>query len=148
MDCYLSAGLGLAMLGASVYTMSVPREQHDKLTNLFSEELTNRYEKIVKERTMHYIQGIAIGIIVSYMLLKNTTITNTYHRNTLFFAISLTVGVVYYMLMPKSDFMLTHLKTEEQKQAWIEVYKTMKNRYFFGFILGALASIPFSNVLC
>jgi hypothetical protein len=148
MSCYLSGAFGLAMLGASFYTMTVSRKQHDELTKLFSEDLVNKYEKIVKERSYHYIQGIVIGIVASYLILQRMNIANTFHRNSIFFGISLTVGVVYYMLMPKSDFMLNHLRTDEQKKAWVNVYQTMKQRYFFGFVLGALASIPFSNILC
>jgi succinate dehydrogenase/fumarate reductase cytochrome b subunit len=57
-------------------------------------------------------------------------------------------GVVFYFLMPKSDYMLNHLKTEEQNKAWLEVYKTMKQRYFLGFLFGALAAVPFAHSFC
>jgi len=40
------------------------------------------------------------------------------------------------------------LKTEEENKAWLSVYKTMKYRYLIGFVLGALAAIPFATALC
>jgi hypothetical protein len=52
------------------------------------------------------------------------------------------------MIMQKSDFMLNHLKTPEQNKRWLDIYKTMKNRYLLGFILGSIAAIPLGNTFC
>jgi len=65
-----------------------------------------------------------------------------------FFAVTLIVAIVYYQLMPKSDYMLNHLKTPEQTKAWLDVYLTMKHRHIGGFLLGALAAVPVSLALC
>jgi hypothetical protein len=74
--------------------------------------------------------------------------TKTFHRISLFLAITIPISVIYYLLMPKSDWMLNHLKTPEQNKAWLEVYKTMKYRYLIGFILGSLSAIPIAYSLC
>jgi len=50
--------------------------------------------------------------------------------------------------MPKSDYMLNHLKTQEQNKAWLEVYKEMQQKYIKGFLLGCLSAIPISLILC
>jgi hypothetical protein len=52
------------------------------------------------------------------------------------------------MLMPKSDYMLNHLKTSEENKKWLNVYNSMKSRYFIGFVLGILATIPLARTLC
>lgn len=148
MNCYLSGILGIAMLGASVSTMSVSEEQHNLLRQTFSEELDTIYGNIVIERRNHYVMGIILGLALAYVVLLNVKITNRFHRMSLFVLITLMTAVVFYFLMPKSDYMLNHLKTEEQNKAWLEVYKTMKQRYFLGFLLGALAAIPISNAFC
>ena len=148
MNCLASGMFGIAMLGASVSTMMVTEEQHNVLRNTFSDELDEVYGKIVIERRNLYVQGILLGCLIAYFTLQLTRITNRFHKMSFFFAITLTVTVVYYFLMPKSDYMLNHLKTEEQNKAWLEVYKTMKQRYFLGFALGALAAIPISYALC
>ena len=148
MNCYLSGVLGAAMLGASVSTMSVTEEQHNMLRNTFSEDLDKIYGNIVIERRNHYILGIVLGIALSYVVLQLVKINNRFHKMSLFVTITLMTAVVFYFLMPKSDYMLNHLKTEEQNKAWLEVYKTMKQRYFLGFLFGAIAAIPLSHALC
>ena len=148
MNCYFSALLGFALLGGSIATLSVTEEQHDLLRNVFSNELDQKYEKIIKERRNHYILGLVIGLLCSFIAVKFVNITNNFHRVSFFLAFTLGTSVVIYMILPKSDYMLNHLKTPEENKKWLQVYNTMKFRYFGGFILGALASIPFSYVLC
>jgi uncharacterized protein YacL len=148
MNCYLSGILGLAMLGASVSTMSVTEEQHNLLRSTFSDELDEIYGKIVIERRNHYVLGLILGVALAYVSLSLVKIANRFHKTSLFVLVTLMTAVVFYFLMPKSDYMLNHLKTEEQNKAWLEVYKTMKQRYFLGFLLGALAAIPLANSMC
>lgn len=148
MNCFVSGIVGLAMLGASFSTMGVSEEQHNALRNTLSEELDRIYENIAHERRNHYIQGLLLGCILAFLVLQVTRITNRFHKMSFFFAIALTTTVVYYSVMPKSDYMLNHLKTEEQNKAWLDIYKTMKQRYFAGLVLGALAAIPISYAMC
>jgi uncharacterized protein YacL len=148
MNCFTSGLVGIAFLGASIGTMLGCQQQTDKLRGVLSPEVAQIYEKIIRERTSHYIQGLILGIVISYIVLLNLKIVNRYHKISLFFAITLFTTVMFYMLMPKSDYMLNHLKTEEETKAWLEVYKNMKSRYFVGFVLGALAAIPLGNTLC
>lgn len=149
MNCFVSGLIGIGLLGASISTMLVTKEQTDQLRNTLSPELAAKYDTIVKERTTHYIQGLLLGMIISYFILLNVVkTTNRFHRISTFFAITLFTTALYYLLMPKSDYMLNHLKGTEENKAWLSVYKTMKYRYLIGFILGALAAIPFANALC
>ena len=148
MNCVTAGIFGLAMLGASASTMMVTEEQHNMLRKTFSDDLDEIYGNIVIERRNHYIQGILLGCLISFFVLQLTRISNRFHKISFFFALTLTVTVVYYFLMPKSDYMLNHLKTEEQNKAWLEVYKTMKQRYFLGFVLGALAAVPIAYAMC
>lgn len=148
MDCYISTFAGLALLGGSISTLSVNKEQHKILRDVFSDELDKRYENIAIERRNHYIIGIVLGILISYFVSKNINILNNFTRIMLFITITLTTAIVFYMVMPKSDYMLNYLKTSEENKKWLEVYTTMKSRYFIGFILGILASVPFSRILC
>jgi uncharacterized protein YacL len=148
MNCYLSGLLGLAMLGGSVATMTVSEEQHANLREVLSDELDKKYDAIVKERRNHYIIGLVLGIVLSYFVLQLVKINNRFHKMSLFLAVTLLTTVMFYSLMPKSDYMLNHLKTEEENKAWLEVYKTMKQRYFVGLLVGALAAVPLANALC
>ncbi len=148
MNCYASGMIGLALLGGSIATLTVSKEQHNLLRNTLSEELDKKYEKIATQRRNHYILGLIIGLFISYIVIKNTNIKNHFTRITLFFTITLGTAIIFYMIMPKSDYMLNHLKTPEQNKRWLDIYKTMKNRYLLGFILGILAAIPLGNTFC
>ncbi len=148
MNCIAAGVLGIAMLGASVSTMSVSEEQHNMLRKTFSDELDEIYGNIVVERRNQYVQGILLGVLIAYFVSLLVKVSNRFHKMSIFITITLMTAVVYYFLMPKSDYMLNHLKTPEQNKAWLEVYKTMKQRYFLGFVLGALAAVPLAYAMC
>jgi hypothetical protein len=148
LTCFLSAAIGFALLGGSFATASVSEKQHDVLRRVLSPELDLIYNKIANERRNLYIQGILIGVVLSAILLYHANIKNKYFKVSAFFAITLTVTVFYYLLMPKSDYMLNHLKTSTENKAWLYVYNTMKTRYLIGMLLGAVASLAFSFTLC
>ncbi len=146
--CYLSAIIGFALLGGSFATLTVTTQQHDVLRRVLSPELDQIHTKIAVERRNLYIHGILFGVVLSIVLLYCANIKNRYFKVSAFFAITLTTSVFYYMLMPKSDYMLNHLKTPAENKAWLYVYNTMKTRYLIGMLLGAAASLAFSFMLC
>lgn len=148
MNCYFSGIAGLALLGASISTMSVNKQQQDLLKQEFSDELDKKYEAIIIERRNHYIFGLILGMIISFIVLNRIKSINYYTRITLFLTITLTIAVIFYMLMPKSDYMLNHLRSMEENKKWLQVYRTMQHRYFIGLVLGALSAIPISTILC
>ena len=148
MNCITSAALGFALLGGSIMTLSVDEEKHEYLRSKFSGELAERHANIVRERRNHYIQGLCLGLLVSFFISFHFKTVNKFYKMMMFTAVTLGIGVLYYLLMPKSDWMLLHLKTADENKAWLEVYKTMKQRYLIGMILGAAASVPFANALC
>ena len=150
MNCYESALLGVGLLGASLYTSAVPKDEINKLRNVLDEKAVDAYDKISKERYSQYIQGLGLGLILVLVInyFYGESITNSYHKATLFLLIMLATSLFYYLISPKSDYMLNHINTPKENSAWLEVYKTMKQRYIFGFILGALASIPISRSFC
>ena len=67
-----------------------------------------------------------MGSIVAYFASDMVASKSMFHKLAVFTAITLLICVVYYSVMPKSDYMLNHLKTEEQIQEWFDVYLTMK----------------------
>jgi hypothetical protein len=148
MNCYLSGMVGTGLLAGSALTLSISEEQQNKLKEVLSPELVVKYEEIITERRNQYIHGLILGIIVSFIFMYNFKINNRFFKITAFLAITLMIAVFYYTLMPKSDYMLNHLKTEEENKVWLGIYKTMKFRYFMGLVLGAAAAIPFAMILC
>ena len=148
MNCYVSGIIGIAMLAGTFSCMTVSEDQHNRLRKIFSDELDEIYGKIVAERRNIYFQGLILGLLVAYFCALKIRFENTFHRITFFLAISLSITVLYYLLMPKSDYMLNHLKTVEENKAWLEVYKVMQQRYFLGVLFGLLSAIPIAYAMC
>ena len=63
-------------------------------------------------------------------------------------AVAFSVNYFYYILSPKSDWMVLHLKSGEETQAWLTVYRTMQYNYHVGLVLGIIAVVAFGNALC
>jgi len=148
MSCYASGLLGIALLGVSFLTLSITQEQHDKLRQVLSDELDMIYDGIVRERRNHYLLGLLLGMLLSVVLLARNPSYSLGTRMAYFLAITLTTAVIVYSFLPKSDYMLNHLKGPEENRAWLEMYQTMKKRYMVGFLLGALAAIPIARAVC
>lgn len=151
-SCIVAGILGIGMLCAAFSTMTVSDEQNAMLRKQYykndGKRLDEIFEKIVVQRRNLYFQGIIIGLILSYFLLNIYKTVNTFHRISFVTAVTLMTSVLYYFLMPKSDYMLNHLTTKEENKAWLSVYKYMKQRYFLGFLFGSLAAIPIAYSMC
>lgn len=148
MSCYASGLLGIALLGGSLLTLTVTKEQHEKMRHVLSDELDAVYDGIVRERRNHYFIGLFIGLLLSVILLARNPSYSLGTRMAYFLAITLTTAVIVYSFLPKSDYMLNHLKGPEENRAWLEMYQTMKKRYMVGFLLGALAAVPIARAVC
>ena len=59
-------------------------------------------------------------------------------------AITFITHYFYYILSPKSDWMILHLK-ENQMNDWLNVYKTMQYKYHTGFVIGIISVMILSN---
>jgi hypothetical protein len=149
MNCTTSSLLGIGLLGGSLATMTVSEKEHNTLRQTLSDDLAQKYAEIATERRNHYLIGLVLGIAVSYGVLSFVrTGGNRFYKMSLFFAVTLFTAVAFYSIMPKSDYMLNHLKTPEQNRAWLNIYRTMRKKYFLGFLLGAAAAIPLANAFC
>jgi ABC-type microcin C transport system permease subunit YejE len=125
----------------------------DPLFNLLSEENKKRYINIANERKDIYLKGFGIGFIVSLIALlfinNNKMFKVTKLVNICFvLATSYTINYFFYILHPKSDYMVLHLKNTEEKHAWLDIYKTMQFNYHLGFALGLIGMIFIGNSFC
>ena len=150
MNCYESALVGIGLLGASFYTSISSKEESETLKKSFSGELAQVYDNISKERSGLYLHGLIIGFILVFVINYNyaDAFDNKFHKTTFFILIILITAVIYYTLMPKSDYILNHVTNNQESKAWLNTYLNMKNRYTMGFILGSLASVPLAYSFC
>ena len=60
--------------------------------------------------------------------------------------IILFVTYSYYILSPKKKWMLNYLETKDQINAWLEIYKVMKKRTYWGYLVGIVVYIIVSMI--
>jgi len=125
----------------------------DPLFQLLSNENKQRYVNIANERKNIYLKGFGLGFIISIFALFVLNNNKMFKVNKLVnicfvLATSFSVNYFFYILHPKSDYMVLHLKDDEEKQAWLDIYKTMQFNYHLGFALGLVGMIFVGNSFC
>jgi hypothetical protein len=107
-------------------------------------DLQKRYENIASERKMISFQGYGLGFILSLFIIfynlkiKGAKVSSFPFVCTVMASCFLT-NYFYYMLAPKTDWMLNHINSPEQTKAWLQMYKNMSYNYHMGIALGILA---------
>ena len=104
-------------------------------------DIKKEYDRIVAERQQIYFTGYLIGFVVSIFVimfvLKMRMSVSAMVCLTV--VVSTLINYFYYILSPKTNYMIELLKTDQQRQDWLKVYKTMQYYYHFSFVLGAVA---------
>jgi hypothetical protein len=109
-----------------------------------SSDLQKRYDIISKERKSISYQGYILGFILSlFIIFYNLKIKGVKLAN---FSLVCTVmatcfltNYFYYMLTPKSDWMLNHMGNQEEVKTWLQMYREMSYNYHAGLALGIIA---------
>jgi hypothetical protein len=58
------------------------------------------------------------------------------------------VQYFYYILYPKSDWILLHLNTDEQKKKWLDIYRVMQRSCHEGVALGIAGAGALGTIMC
>jgi uncharacterized membrane protein YkgB len=109
-----------------------------------SSDLQKRYDKISKERLMISYQGYTLGVILSLCIIfynlkiKGAKMSSSALVCTVV-ATAFVTNYFYYMLYPKSDWMLNHMGNQEEVKAWLQMYREMQYNYHMGITLGIIA---------
>ena len=142
MFCKKSCLIAGAFIAASIFVcLRVDKQAlNQPLMELLDDENKQRYMMIANERKMIYFKGFALGFILSllalYVLNNNKFFKVTKLTNTCFvLATSFIVNYFFYILHPKSDYMVVHLDDEDQRKAWLEIYRTMQVQLSFRICL-------------
>ena len=107
-------------------------------------ELQKRYEKISKERMMLSYYGYGLGLFLSILIIIFNVKVGANKMNTFPFvctviATCFLTNYFYYILSPKSDWMLNHTTNQDQVKAWLIMYREMSYNYHAGLALGIIA---------
>ena len=115
------------------------------------------YEEVVNERKNLAMQGygLGIGLSVGFLIGKHfltrskKSLLNTSISGLCFtVAITFIVQYFYYMLMPKKEWMLNYLKTDEQKEQWLKVYRAFSWNYHLSIAIGLVGAGLLGYGLC
>ena len=143
-SCMISAIFVIGMI--YFYNLSDKSSIVKHYKSSLSSDLQKRYEKITKERANISYQGYALGVILSLGIIfynlkikKSTQSVNTTSLVCTVIATAFITNYFYYMLSPKSDWMLNHMSNQEEVKSWLLMYREMQFNYHMGLTLGIIA---------
>jgi len=151
MPCSGTCLLATALIIAMIYFQNATTKS--KIVQEYKKQLPsnlqNLYEKLSTERLHINYYGYTLGLVLSliiilynYNLTKNNKLqlskTNT-SLVCLVIVVSFFTSYFYYILSPKSTYMLDHINSPEQTKAWLAMYREMQYNYHMGFVIGVVA---------
>lgn len=141
-SCMISAIFVIGMIYFYNLTDKSAIVKHYKSS--LSSDLQKRYQNITNERTNLSYQGYILGVILSlgiifYNLKIKGVKMNTTALVCTVVATAFVTNYFYYMLSPKTDWMLNHMNNQEEVKAWLLMYREMQYNYHMGLVLGIIA---------
>jgi uncharacterized protein YacL len=113
-----------------------------KYKTSLSSDLQKKYDAISKERMMisyqGYILGLCLSLVIIFYNLQIKGVKNFPLVCTVMATCFLT-NYFYYILSPKSDWMLNHMGNQKETSAWLEMYREMSFNYHAGLAFGIVA---------
>ena len=150
MFCGCTCIIALIFLIANIYTiLSCTNDNYkQEFKNTLSNDQKVTYEKIINERKNIYYGGYVFGLILSLiviLILKKffKSKLNNLSLICLVGTITFVSNYLFYILYPKSDYMLLHLNDKTQIEGWLKIYKKMQFKFHLGFVFGIIAVIIF-----
>lgn len=141
-SCMISAIFIIGMI--YFYNMTDKSVIVKQYKSSLSSDLQQRYAKISEERKYIGYQGYILGLVLSLgIIFYNLKIKGSKMGNTSLVctvvATSFLTNYFYYMLSPKTDWMLNHMDKPEEVKAWLSMYREMQYNYHMGLVLGIVA---------
>jgi hypothetical protein len=145
-QCYITCAIASAFFGGMLYLTLNPYK-HQVLQNYLDTLDAKQLEifnVVHKERMQIYLMGLVLGLLLGFIYLQYAKAGVA--RTCAFVAIVMGVNYLFYMIYPKSMYMIHHLKTPEQVTAYKNVYRTMQYNQYMGMVLGLVAYVLVSRV--
>jgi len=146
MVCTISCSISLVFIIGMIYFYNMTDKSHivQHYKEQLPSDLKKRYDKISSERRRISLYGYALGFILSlFIIFYNLRIKKVkMGRLSLVCTVMATcflTNYFYYILYPKSDWMLNHTNSSDQVKAWLQMYRGMYYNYHMGLLLGIIA---------
>lgn len=145
MPCSATCLMATALIIAMIYFQNATMKS--KIVQEYKKQLPSNleklYEKISVERLRLNYYGYTLGLIISLIIIiynytsKRNKLTNT-SLICLVIVVSFFTNYFYYILSPKTTYMLEHINSPEQTKAWLAMYREMQYNYHFGMVIGII----------
>ena len=145
MACTISCMISAVFIIGMIYFYNMTDKS--KIVKHYKEtlptDLQKRYENISKERMKISYYGYALGLLLSLLIIfynlkiKGSKL-NTSSLVCTVMATCFLTNYFYYILSPKTDWMLNHINSSEQTKAWLQMYREMSYNYHSGLALGII----------
>ena len=148
--CAMSCGIAATLIAGMAYCTYMGNRTklvQDYMLTLTPEQ-QQIYAKIVAERRGIYLRGFGWGLLLSALMLGIHHQYLTMSRAVLLCnvaAITLATNYFYYILSPKSDWMVLHFNKGPDATNWLRVYRGMQVNYHVGLVLGIAGTVLLSN---
>ena len=150
MPCTLSCSLAMIAIISMIYFNNATTQSQvvNHYKSQLSSNLQQLYEKISNERLRIYYYGYILGFVLSFIIIlynyQKKTKQNVTSIICTVIAVSFVTNYFYYILSPKTDWMLNHIHTREENKAWLQMYRSMQKYYHIGLVLGIVAVALFA----
>lgn len=145
MVCSISCIISTIFIVSMIYFYNMTNKS--KIVKHYKEklprDLQNLYDKLSRERMVISYQGYILGFIISLFIIFYNYFYKIRKLNTLsivciVLATSFLTNYFYYILHPKSDWMLNHVNNSEQIKVWLMMYREMQYNYHMGLVIGII----------
>jgi len=149
MICLKSCAVGLVFIFATIFmTLIIDKQKIFKdYVNSLNKEQLNKYNNIVNERKNISLNGYLLGLLLSLVFIVFNYNLKKINKSLV---ICLTSSIMflthyfYYILSPKTDWMVLHLD-DKQRIEWLKVYRTMQFSYHYSLLIGVLSVMIISS---
>jgi len=146
MACSITCGLAAAFVLAMVlmnYWM-ITNQTTQNYEKQLPPSLQKTYKEIVKERTHIFYTGYGIGFFLAALLIYyNTQVKKEKMPPRAMVCLTILVAFLtnyfYYILSPKTKWMLDSIEDPDQTKAWLHMYRSMQLYYHGSLALGLVA---------
>jgi hypothetical protein len=141
MPCCISCAISCIFVIGMIYFYNANDKSEivKQYKSTLPNDLQQKYEKITAERRRISYQGYSLGLLLSLVILYFSRKMNTISLVCTVMATSFLTNYFYYMLSPKSDWMLNHVTDKDQVHAWLLMYRAMSYNYHLGIVFGIIA---------
>jgi len=146
MACSITCAISAVFIIGMIYFYNMT--SNSKVVKEYKEKLPPNlrklFDKLAVERRNISYYGYVLGFIISLVIIfYNMKLKNNKLSNMSLVCIVITTcfltNYFYYILSPKSDWMLNHVNDQYQARVWLEMYREMQYNYHMGIVLGIIA---------